>query len=299
MIGRLLACFAVAGTVAGGSSAADTLPGPTERVVAIDWGLAETLVAIGVPPLGLPETRGYNDWVRVPPMPDSTADLGLRSTPSLEYIAGLDADVILTTPQFASITPVVEQAGPVVTLEIYSAELEPYRNAVDVTRRIGAIVGHEEEAERLIADTASHVERLAAALDGFETRKVLIVNFNDDRHVRVFGEGSIYDDVLERAGLGNAWTAPGNFWGFTLISIDQLVGLEDAAVLVIEPVPPSIQIKLDEPDAATLIGQMEVFEEGGYRVLPSIWGFGGLPSARRFAEVLLDNVDFLKAGHES
>lgn len=299
MTWRLLACLAVAGTAAGGSFAAGTLPGPTERVVAIDWGLAETLVAIGVPPLGLPETRGYNDWVRVPPMPDSTADLGLRSTPSLEYIAGLDADVILTTPQFASITPVVEQAAPVVVLEIYGTGLEPYRNAVDVTRRIGAIVGQEEEAERLIADTASHVERLAAALDGFETRKVLVVNFNDDRHVRVFGEGSIYDDVLERAGLENAWTAPGNFWGFTLTSIDQLVGLDDAAVLVIEPVPPSIQIKLAEPDGATLIGQMEMFEEGRYRVLPSIWGFGALPSARRFAEILLDNVDFLKAGYES
>lgn len=298
MTGRVLAFLLALALSAVPATAAPDVPEHAGRTVAIDWGMAETLVAIGAPPAGLAETAGYRDWVAKPELPAGTAEIGLRAAPNLEYIADLDADVIISTPQFASVEPSLRKVAPVLSLEIYSDTLTPYDNAVDVTRRLGALTRRKAAAETLIEDTASAIAAVAEALEGGPTRKVLIINFNDDLHARVFGKGSIYDAVLERAGLENAWTAPCNFWGFTSISIDQLVGFEDVALLVIAPVPPSIDLKLAGQGGGALLRQMPQFQDGHYRVLPAVWGFGALPSARRFADVLLANADFLKAGNE-
>src|SRR5690606_7973612 len=71
-------------------------PIPARRIVALDWGLAETLIAIGQPPVGVPETRTYADWVISPALPTGTADVGLRVEPNLEILQQLAPDLILT-----------------------------------------------------------------------------------------------------------------------------------------------------------------------------------------------------------
>ena len=122
--------------------------------------------------------------------------------------------------------------------------------------------------------------------------------FIDEQHVRLFCAGSIYHDVLQRAGLSNAWPYQGSLWGSVQVSLDALVGLGDAAVLLIEPVPEAIRMKLAEPGRAGLIGQMPVFRDGAYRIVPPVWAYGGLPSARRFAQTLDGVLDFIGAGHD-
>ena len=269
------------------------VPAHAERVVAIDWGLAETLVALGTPPLGLAETRGYRDWVTASPLPDSVAEIGLRSTPNLEYIASLKPDVILSTPQFAAVEPVLQGIAPVLSLAIYTTDLQPYRKAVAATRRLGTLLGREAAAERLIGETETRLDRLAAPRSGRNLRKVLVINFHDDSHVWVYTKGSLYDDVLKQAGIQNAWTGSGSFWGIANESVDQLAGFEDTAVLIVEPVPLSIRRKLETREG--IVGRMPLFRRGNYRILPAVWGFGGLPSAGRFADMLLDHIGFLDA----
>jgi ABC-type Fe3+-hydroxamate transport system substrate-binding protein len=263
--------------------------------VAIDWGLAETLVALGAPPLGLAESRGYREWVSQPAMPDSVAEIGLRSTPNLEYIAALRPDVILSTPQFAAIDPVLASVAPVLSLATYTEALSPYRNATDITRQLGALLGRQEEAESLIADTEERIAQLARSLEGTPSRKVLVVNFHDDRHAWIHTKGSLFDDVLTRAGLENAWEGPGNAWGIANGTVDQLAGMDEAALLIVEPLALVIQAKLETRDPNGLLGQLPIFEPGRYRILPPIWGFGALPAAGRFADALGELDGFLKA----
>ncbi|TIV47377.1 MAG: iron-siderophore ABC transporter substrate-binding protein, partial [Mesorhizobium sp.] len=40
-------------------AADEAVPSHAERVATIDWGTAETLLALGITPLGLAETAGY------------------------------------------------------------------------------------------------------------------------------------------------------------------------------------------------------------------------------------------------
>ncbi len=277
-------------------SAEPAVPARAERVVTIDWGLAETLIALEAPPLGLAETRGYRDWVTVPPLPESVAEIGLRSTPNLEYIANLRPEIILSTPQFAAVEPILEGIAPVLSLAIYTTDLQPYEKATEVTQRLGTLLGREAQAQRLISETNQRLDRLADMLKGLNLRKVLVINFHDERHVWVYTEGSLYNDVLKRAGIQNAWAGSGSLWGIANVSVDQFAGLEDTAVLIVEPVPPSVRGKLERQAGDTIVGRMTLFKEGKYRIIPAVWGFGGLPSAGRFAEMLLQQVDFLKAG---
>ncbi|MEZ2329574.1 iron-siderophore ABC transporter substrate-binding protein [Mesorhizobium sp. RCC_202] len=296
MIARLLASLlALLPTLP--AAAAEAVPAHAERVATIDWGTAETLLAIGVTPLGLAESAGYRDWVGEPALPDTVAEIGLRATPSLEYLAALKPDVILSTPQFTAIEPVLEKIAPVISLATYTTDLEPYRHAQENTARLGALTGRAQAAADLIAATDTRIAKLKDAVGAAETRPVLVLYFQDDRHTWVFCRGSLFDDVLRRAGLKNAWTTEGNFWGFANAGVDRLFAIRDAAVLVIEPVPPAVRAKLEARDG--LLGQLPAFAPGNYAILPSIWGFGGLPSAGRFADQLLKHTQLFERGHAS
>ncbi|WP_292331782.1 iron-siderophore ABC transporter substrate-binding protein [Mesorhizobium sp.] len=279
------------------AAADESVPAHAERVATIDWGTAETLLALGITPLGLAESAGYRDWVGSPALPSGVAELGLRATPSLEYLAALKPDVILSTPQFTAIEPVLGRIAPVISLATFTEDLEPYRHAEENTRRLGALTGREQAADDLIAAIDARIAKLKGAVGMAATRPVLVLYFQDDRHAWVFCRGSLFDDVLKRAGLKNAWTGAGNFWGFANAGVDQLFAARDAAVLVIEPVPPAVRAKLAARDG--LLGQLPAFAPGNYEILPSVWGFGGLPSAGRFADLLREHARLFERGHAS
>lgn len=262
------------------------------RIVSIDWGLAETLIAIGASPLGLAESRGYRDWVSEPALPPGVAEIGLRSAPSLDYIAALKPDVILSTPQFAAIEPRLRTVAPVLSLATFTPEQEPLRRAIGNTRRLGAIAAREVEAERLISDVADRMSRLQNAVRG-SWRKALIVTFLDERHIWAFGRGSLFDGVLKAAGIANAWTGETSVWGNANVSVDALATVGSAATIVVGPVPPAVTARLNERTTG-VIPRLSAFREGAYRIAPPIWGFGGLQSAGRFADALSGMVDFVR-----
>lgn len=279
-----------------GAKAVPLLPETVERALCIDWGLAETLLSLGVPPVGLAETRGYREWVSVPPLPDSVAEIGLRSTPNLEMVASLRPDIILSTPQFAAIEPVLGSIAPVLSLATFTDDLQPLAKAEENTTTLGRMLAREDAAPKLIDGFASDIDALQTAV-GIKARKIVVVAFHDDRHIWVFTKGSLYADVMSRAGLANAWTAPSNAWGIANASVDELVGLEEAALVIVEPVPISLRLKLQARAPGTLVGEMELFRPGRYRIIPPNWGFGGLTSAGRFARALAGLGDFIRSGN--
>jgi iron complex transport system substrate-binding protein len=246
--------------------------------------------------VGLAETRGYREWVSVPSLPDSVAEIGLRSTPNLEMVASLRPDIILSTPQFAAIEPVLGSIAPVLSLATFTDNLQPLAKAEENTVRLGQMLGHEDAAQKLINGLAADVDRLRLAARG-KARKIVVVAFHDDRHIWVFTKGSLYADVMSRAGLANAWTATSNSWGIANASVDELVGLEEAALVIVEPVPISLRLKLQARQPGTLVGEMEIFRSGRYRIIPPNWGFGGLTSAARFARALTGLGEFIRSGN--
>ena len=110
-----------------------------------------------------------------------------------------------------------------------------------------------------------------------------MVQFMDARHVRVFGENSLYNAVLEQLALPNAWDEPTNAWGFALVGIEALARYPDATLVIVDPLPAGVETQLEK---SGLWQQLPSVQHGHLLRLPPVWSFGALPSAQRFAREL-------------
>ncbi|MFP3949443.1 MAG: iron-siderophore ABC transporter substrate-binding protein, partial [Longimicrobiales bacterium] len=214
--------------------------GPPIRVVSLDYGLTETILALGVVPVGVPDLAGYEQWVVEPELPPSVVDVGSTFEPNLELIQQLEPDLILTTPFLAGLRDRLERIAPTLSLAIYREEGEPYQRAKEVTRRLGERLDRDTEAESLIARVDSTIRAARRQLRGHRETPLYFVRFLDPRHVRVFGEQSLYDDVLEKLEMPNAWTGETNYWGFSTVGIEALATRQEARLFYLEPLPPDV-----------------------------------------------------------
>ncbi|WP_083586080.1 ABC transporter substrate-binding protein [Chelatococcus daeguensis] len=261
-------------------------PVPARRIVALDWGLAETLIAIGAPPVGVPETRTYADWVISPALPPGTADVGLRVEPNLEILQQLAPDLILAIAEHETIRPLLERIAPVLSLPIYGPQGTPYTVAQAATRRLGAVTGRTAEAEALIfrAEETMVSARARLAASG-NARPVVIASFLDGRHVRIYARHGLFDAVLQRIGLANAWHGPTNAWGFATVGLEALAGMPEARLVLLEPLPrETARTFRDSP----LWNNLPMVRDGRVLRLPPVLMFGTLPAAMRFCTLLTD-----------
>jgi len=261
------------------------------RVVALDWALAETLLGLGITPLGVAEPDGYRRWTSEPALPATVTDVGLRIEPNLELLQALAPQLILISPGFQSGVnrPFLERIAPVRLIAIYTAEGHPYDRARSETMVLAATLGREAAGRALLDRTEAAITMAAQRLVACAAtvRPLYLVAFVDDRHVRVFGRGGMYQDVLDRLGLRNAWTGPATAWGFVTVGIEELAGVAEAALLHFEPASGAVAPRLGD---SPLWRGLDFVRGNRVQALPAVWAFGGLPSAARFATLLADRL---------
>ncbi|GHE21905.1 iron-siderophore ABC transporter substrate-binding protein [Halomonas urumqiensis] len=256
------------------------------RLATLDWTLAETLVAIGAPPVAAGQVDSYHAWVGEPRLPKQTADLGLRTQPNLERLAALAPDRILISPMFANLSPRLSRIAPVSNMALYQPGDDTWQRLQTLTREVGELAGRDAAAEALINDTQDHLARLRRRLPE-EMSPLVIVQFMDERHVRVFGAGGLYQAVLEQLGIDNAWQGDANAWGFALVGFEALAR-QEGRLVVVEPFPAGVRQRLAE---STLWQHQPSVRAGTSLTLPPVWSFGALPSAQRFAEELVTALE--------
>ncbi|GGD15434.1 ABC transporter substrate-binding protein [Aureimonas glaciei] len=257
------------------------------RVATLDYALAQTLIVLGCPPIAISDRRDWAKWVLEPALAPGTVDLGASLDPNMELLAALRPDLILTTDYVGPTEARLSRIAPVRRITIYSEGGSPLPKAIAATREIGAITGRSAEAERYLDETERFFDACATRALPFRGRPVAILSFIDERHVRVMGRPGLYQDVLDRLGLRNAWEAPTNFWGFSTIGLEGLAVISDAFA-VADYLPAEAAATL--PDSP-LWRQLPFVRNGTVPVLPSVLVFGGVPSARRFASLLLDMLE--------
>lgn len=299
----LLALIGVSLLAVGSASAATTgdvheAPvGFVDRpVVALDWTLAETLTGLGVRALGVGQSATYASWVKQPELPQGTRDLGLRTQPNLEQLAALAPDDILISPMLASLAPRLSAIAPVTSIAIYTPDADTWQTLVAATRQLGKLTQRQPQAEQLIRLSSARMAGYNAALRQQVARRgetplpLLMVQFMDDRHVRIFGANSLFQAVIERLGIDNAWQGDTNAWGFATVSLEKLVTLKGRMV-VVEPLPPGGREALARNGLwQALPGVRENSQASAPLFLPPVWSFGALPSANRFADLLASHL---------
>ncbi|HDO1321746.1 TPA: ABC transporter substrate-binding protein [Aeromonas veronii] len=266
---------------------ADTSPSastPLPRIATVDWTIAETLLALGVTPLAVGDAGPYQAWVGEPRLPAGVVDIGLRTQPNRELLAELKPDRILISPLAAPLAPTLSRIAPVSTITLYDGQTDLWQRLHEVTLTLARMVDKTAEGERLLAgldrDLASMQARLPADLP-----PLLVVQFIDERHVRVFGRHSLFDAVMTRLGLRNGWQEQTNDWGFSVVSIEQFMTLPTARLVVVDPIPVGVSERLQEPG---LWQHLPLVRQAPVLHLPAVWSFGGVLAARRFAGQLSD-----------
>ncbi|WP_111748511.1 ABC transporter substrate-binding protein [Salinisphaera orenii] len=264
----------------------------TPRVAAIDWGQAQTLIAIGAPPVAMAQIGNYSAWVGGPAVPSDVRNLGLRAQPNMELLSQLDLDAITITPLYAGLQKRLAKIAPVKSIGIYNHNGSAWKNTVESTRKLGALVHRKAAAQRLIESTRATIRKRANRVPA-HTQPLLVIQFIDARHVRVYGPSSLIGNVMQRMGVANAWHRDVNSWGFAQVPLKDLATMHDARVAIVRPIPVAVPSKVAN---SVLWQHLPAVRDRSVLALPSVWSYGGLPSATRFARGLADAYARLKAG---
>jgi ferric hydroxamate transport system substrate-binding protein len=274
----------------GGGMAFALLPGrgqgqaaAPKRVAVFDWGLAETLLGLGVAPVTVAETAGYREWVVEPALPERVADCGLRIEPNFELLATIRPDLILITPELEALRTSFARIALTETLAIYTPDGAPWDKAREALTAMARLTGREAEGASLLARVDATISAARERIGPAPRPPVLLVNFMDKRHVRIYARNSIFGAVLERLGLTNAYAGPASFWGFATLGIEHLAASGDAQLLTFEPIPEEVRATFAE---RPLWNTLPFVREGRVASLPPVWSFGGVMSGERLARVL-------------
>ena len=255
----------------------------SERIAVLDWGLAATLLALRIVPVGVPAVAYYMRNVVTPAMPEGVVDVGLLFTPNYELLYELRADRILIPPELEVARPQLERICTVSSFALRDGTGFSLDAASTTTQGMATELRQSERAKALISSTSQSILQAKERLSSHAGRSILLIGFVDDRHVAIFARGSLYDDVLHRLGLVNAWRAPVGFSGRTIVGIERLAVFSDIDVIVITTggrgVPKTTEGMRFWQALPFVIGQR-------VKEIASVYDQGGLPSISRFATLL-------------
>lgn len=285
-------------TVTDSRGAAITLDGPATRVVGLEWGVIEHLVALGVMPVGAADLEGYANWVSAEPLDESVTDVGVRGEPSIEAIAALSPDLVVAAaglPEGAIAQ--LEEFVPVIVVPGGDAA-NPIGQMIKNVELIATATGSENAADQLMADFDAKLTDGAAALDaaGLAGRSFAFMDAYLDGSqvlIRPFAEGALVTAVTQELGLINAWPGDG----------DPEYGLDDTDVEGLTVLGEGVNFLYyandnDGGDAFTeglsdnAVWQSLPFVQSGnvHRLPDGIWMFGGPSSMAQYIDAVVDTL---------
>jgi iron complex transport system substrate-binding protein len=256
------------------------------RVAVLDWALMETVLAIGCTPIAGVAVSDWNRSDMGPHLAPSVADLGLSPEINFELLASLEPDLIIMSPFVEQLQPALERIAPVWNLSVFERAATPLEHQRELTRKIGGRLGRIGETDRYLAAAARTLNHCRAHILARPRPPVLLVNFVDARHVRVYGGNGLYQNVLDSIGLVNAWMGQTNYWGYATVGVERLATTADLNLIAFEPIPADA---LPTLESSPLWTELPFVKARHFSILPSVLMFGALPSALRLARLLSEH----------
>ncbi|MFA4928521.1 MAG: iron-siderophore ABC transporter substrate-binding protein [Patulibacter sp.] len=264
-----------------------------KRVVALEWDAVENLSAVGITPIGIADSRGYDAFVGAPRRKGS-AEVGLRSAPSLERIRRLKPDLIVV-PDYRSTKnrDALKKIAPVLVTSPYrgSGNAAHFNNMVRDFRRVAKAVGRSSQGERVLrAMTGKFAAQKAALRQKRRAGTGVVVaepgGTTSTPALRLMTNNSLTAEVLRRIGLRNAWTGPNAFYGFTTSSIGSLAKIRGNEWLAFV-YPEQYRSQIQKYRELKAFAKLPVVRSRHYRNLQGrTWLYGGPVSTGQIADQL-------------
>jgi len=174
-----------------------TLDGVPSRVVVLDNGALDNVLALGVKPVGAPTVQLDNPFpAYLAAQTDGVTNIGTIDEPNLETISSLKPDVILGSKDtHEAIYDKLEQIAPTVFVDTLG-----YTWKENLKLQAQAI-GKQAEGDKLLADYSARLEEFKGKMgDALATTEVSILRPRAD-HVRIYLRQSFSGIIIEDAGL--------------------------------------------------------------------------------------------------
>jgi iron complex transport system substrate-binding protein len=198
-----------------------------ERIVALTPFGANTLVKLGITPVGIGQTLGGQDRFSPKLKQVEVLPLSHPNGPNLEQLASLDPDLVLSTPTWAKGNESMGALG----IRVLIREPRDVAGAYSQTLAIGNLVGKRKQAEALVESMKKSV---AQARKGIEEHPTVMVILGVGRTPFTFLPNSWGGDLVRKAGGELLTGGVESSSGFERIS-DEVVVAEDPDVIIAVP----------------------------------------------------------------
>jgi len=270
------------------------LPAPAAKIVSLEWGLTENLLALGVKPIGAADVKGYNTYDKVMPLAESTPDVGTRGEPSLDAIAALHPDLVVTTTDLPeNVIAQLSKRAPVLTLR-GSDSADPIGYLRKTVTTLADATGTQEQGRKLLAEFDAKVadgkKKLADAgksgakfvmADGYTTSGTVTV--------RMYTKGSFLGSVAAQLGTDNQWTGEGDkVYGLAPTDVEGLTKISDPATSFVYAANDAESDVFTKDLAGNAVWKQLPFVKSGglHRIPDGIWMFGGPKAAIAYVDAL-------------
>lgn len=279
-----------------GRGTAVHLDAPATKVVSLEWGPTETLVALGVKPVGAADVVNYNSYDKQAPLDPATKDVGTRGEPSLDTIVGLDPDLVVTTVDLPeNVIKQIEEQVPV--LAVKGADgADPIGNMKNTVNLLAQATGTTAKATELLASFDAKITEGKAALAAAGRTGAPFTQADgwvQDGKVslRMYTPASFFGAVGKELGLENQWTTGGDAdYGLAQIDLEGLTKITNADTRFVYTTNDSADGKAFDTalTGSAVFASTPFAKAGNVSPVPSgIWMFGSVPSANAYADVLV------------
>ncbi len=259
-----------------------TISGMPKRVVVLDTGELDSVLALGVKPVGAVQADANQAFPSY--LQDQTQGVetvGTIRAPNLEKIAALNPDLILSNKvRDGDKYDTLSQIAPTVFAEkVGVAWKENFLLA-------GRALGKEAEAERILADYEEKARAVGQrAGNPAETEVSMVRQMSDS--IRLYGKGSFIGTILEDAGFSRPEIQQVDET-FVEISREQ-ISQADGDLIFYSAFGPTSQAALDELVAGPLWQNLSAVQNGkSYEVSDDLWYLGIGPIA---ANLVLEDLE--------
>lgn len=272
------------------------LPAPAAKIVSLEWGLTENLLALGVKPIGAADVKNYNIYDRVAPLDAGTPDVGTRGEPSTDAIVALHPDLVVATTDLPE-NVLAQIAGQVPVLALRGSDpADPIGYLRHTVTTLAEATGTQDKGREVLSGLDSSVtagkEKLAKAgktgapftmADGYATSGTVTV--------RMYTPGSFLGGVAKELGLANQWTEGGDkVYGLASTDVEGLTKITDPATTFLYTASDSEGDVFKQNLADNAVWKQQPFVKAGHvhRIPDGIWMFGGPKAASAYVDAVVD-----------
>ena len=251
-----------------------------QRVVVLNWALAEQMLALGVQPVGMADIKGYQQQSAQMTVPAEVVEVGDRLAPNLRTIRELKPDVIVIGYAQRPLSRVLSNIAPIVYLNNFSRRGDNAQRAQQHLRLLGQLFDQAQQAQTVIAQQQRNLNQLKQALDAAYAQRsrptLALVSIDQQYHPWVFTTNSLADAALQALGFRSAIEQPPSRLGAMALSVNQLRTHAQCWLLI-----PSAQVDVT-------LHQRWLRQQGGQCVLPlpAVPLYGGVRSIELLAQAI-------------